>query len=108
MERFVYVIRSSGGFYKVGVASDVVKRIKALQTANPQPIELVCARHSSSPYELEKRLHRYLAEHRSGGGTEWFKLSPEVAIEAVVMLYEGAHGFAIPDVELEERALDVF
>jgi len=62
-----------GNYHKIGIAENVVKRIRQLQTGNPQEITLV-ASYSSKDAELhEAILHRLLRGSRAVG--EWFKFS---------------------------------
>lgn len=76
----VYLIEA-GGRYKIGVAGDIGKRMDAISTSSPFPIELVHSVHLPSPYELEKTLHRFCASERVH--REWFALD-ENLIEQVI------------------------
>lgn len=105
MEKFVYIVRTPGGFYKVGVAQNVRQRIAELQTGNPHRIELVAARSVSLANELEKRLHKFLVNHKSGGGTEWFKLADDRVIEAVVMLFDGTSASTVTNDIMDEEGM---
>lgn len=82
--KFIYVLRSGKSHYKVGVTRDVLKRIKGLQTGNQHCIELVIARPVSNAQKAEKQLHNLLANSRARGGTEWFELTTEEALELII------------------------
>lgn len=83
--RYVYVLRT-GEYYKVGMTKDVQARIAGLQTSNPKKIELVGSRLVRDAHALEVILHRYLTDHKAGGGTEWFKLSADLVIELMIKM----------------------
>lgn len=56
---YVYILRvSSDGIYKIGVSKNVEKRVKQLQTGNPEPIEIVKTFLSEYPYKVESVMHR--------------------------------------------------
>ncbi len=86
MERFVYLLKAGEDHYKVGVALDVLERIRSIQTGNPLKIELVAVVHVPEAQATEHKLHVWLAKNKSGGGTEWFKLTPMEALELVTKM----------------------
>lgn len=88
--KYVYMFRVGKDSYKIGIASDITKRVKTIQTSNAQPIEVVTAKLSTRPNEVEKELHRRLATMRADGGTEWFHLNPEQAIDIAVAINNNA------------------
>jgi hypothetical protein len=61
------------GVYKIGVSKNVEKRVKQLQTGNPETIEIVDTFLSDYPYKIENVLHRRY-KHRNIRG-ECFSLS---------------------------------
>ncbi len=65
---FVYLLKvSNEGIYKIGVSKNVEKRVKQLQTGNPEPIEILKSFLSQYPYKLESVLHRrYNYNHVQG------------------------------------------
>lgn len=79
--RYLYVINQIGtNFYKIGITNDLNKRIRALQTGNPNTLNYVIAVQSdledSKGKEiiyLERFLHRNYKSRRKNG--EWFQLS---------------------------------
>ncbi|AZI61881.1 GIY-YIG nuclease family protein [Rhodococcus qingshengii] len=84
--KYVYILRNGTEFYKVGMSVNVVSRMAALQTANPEKIELVCLRLVSNGSAVEAKLHKFLVQHKSGGGQEWFRLDAEQAIALCILL----------------------
>lgn len=71
----VYVIQSgSDGPVKIGVAADVWRRLKNLQTASSTRLRLLHVFEGGA--EEEKRLHQRFASARLGG--EWFKPISEI------------------------------
>lgn len=72
---WVYLIRENGDdlLHKIGVTTgDIDKRIKKLQTGNGNQLVLVNSYQTSTPFKLEKMLHRHFSENREEG--EWFLL----------------------------------
>lgn len=82
----LYILRAGDSHYKVGVSSDVLKRIKSIQTSNQNKIELVLVRQVHNPRMMESEIHRWLKDHRANGGTEWFALEPTHAIDLVIKI----------------------
>lgn len=91
-ERFVYLMRAGQNHYKIGIAADVMKRIKGVQTGNPLHIELVAAVWLTEAQVAENALHRWLEDHKADGGREWFELTPEKALELIAKMT----AFSIP------------
>lgn len=71
----IYIIKT-GSFVKIGYTTNVARRLGQLQSANPEPLELI----DSIPGTLavERSIHEKLSPYRSEGGNEWYKLTPEV------------------------------
>lgn len=93
----VYFIRDGLGHIKIGIARDLGKRIKALQTANPMKLEYFYGMEVKSWFEaqcIEKELHELFREQRLQG--EWFEEVPVLrylrgkTIEAGNYIFEGA------------------
>lgn len=55
---FVYLLKVSDDIYKIGVSKNVNKRVKQLQTGNPDIIEIIETFPSQYPYKVESVLHR--------------------------------------------------
>ena len=70
----VYFIRAGNkGAIKIGVASDLAKRLETLQTGNPFELKVLATIPCSSEqhaYDLERRMHKLFASKRIRG--EWF------------------------------------
>jgi hypothetical protein len=66
---YVYFIRALGGLgVKIGVTTNVTKRLKALRIASPNRLELLG--YILGDVEMERVLHIRFDEHRLRG--EWF------------------------------------
>lgn len=66
--------------YKIGITrGSVEKRIKSLQTGNPNEIVLVHKYQTKNYLKVEKWMHRKYAEYRLEG--EWFNLTDELVSE---------------------------
>jgi hypothetical protein len=59
-------------FVKVGIASDIFKRMSQLQVSSPHPMQLLAAFPSKQAAIIERRIHHMWAKYRGLG--EWFKL----------------------------------
>jgi T5orf172 domain len=64
-----FIRRPSSGLIKIGVSSDPMSRIAALQTAADEPLELLGLCQGGRIFESV--IHRLLADHHSHG--EWFR-----------------------------------
>ena len=80
---YIYVITNRDGFCKVGMAANLKRRLSALQTASPTPLEVasVWSCHRDQTWLVERAAQALLAPHRTSG--EWFKISAAEAAEAV-------------------------
>jgi hypothetical protein len=81
MSEFVYFIRCeapTSEAVKIGLTANLDERIKTLGTASPWPLTLIRSLPGSA--ELERELHRVLAEDRMHG--EWFR--PSERLETVL------------------------
>lgn len=65
----IYVMRC-GDKLKIGVAKNVERRAKQLQTGNPETILIEYQRERKDAYKLENHLHRKFSKQRVSG--EWF------------------------------------
>lgn len=83
--KYVYLVKS-GDDYKIGVATNLLARIKGLQTSNANRIELVTAKRTAKFAEYERHIHKLLYEWKTNGGTEWFNLPSERAIEISIII----------------------
>lgn len=75
---FVYILSETGmdDIYKIGVTKGTIeRRIKKLQTGNPNEIFLVRKYHTEHPFFLEKCLHQKY--HNKKVMNEWFRLDDE-------------------------------
>ncbi len=76
---FVYAIQT-GNYVKIGIASDVTKRVVALQTSSPTALTVINAWRHYDAERIERSLHRKFKEYRASG--EWFQL-PSAQIESL-------------------------
>lgn len=71
MQGYVYIVGCKRvQLYKVGIAVDVEKRMKSLQTGCPHPLTLIAKAHCPNPRVIEKEIHALLNFYRKQG--EWF------------------------------------
>lgn len=71
MTQYLYIIECQG-YYKIGVANDVVERMKHLQTGNPFLLNLYCAYEFDKSFEAERALHSNFWKQNTVN--EWFLL----------------------------------
>ncbi len=78
MTNKVYVLRmAQSNYFKVGhTTNSVESRRQALQTGNPQQLDVYAVIETDKAYEFEGRLHRDLFSHKTNGGDEWFEIEP--------------------------------
>lgn len=82
--KYVYLMRTGTNHYKVGVATNVFNRLKALQTSSSTKIELITAKRVENAFELEKSIHHSYASNKADGGKEWFTLTEKEVIDIAV------------------------
>jgi len=64
--------------YKIGVTkTDVLKRVKTLQTGNSQKINLINVYESENYFKVEKSMHRLYGSQKTDSNNEWFSLEDE-------------------------------
>ena len=71
--KWLYVITYENEKYKIGVASDIKKRLAGFRTYYWKEPIVVFSVEINHPYGLEKELHEHFAEKRISG--EWFLLT---------------------------------
>jgi len=68
----LYIIVDESNRKKIGVTNDIDKRLKTLQTGNPEKLKVIWYEDGLlEPTKLERHLHRQFASNRLNG--EWFK-----------------------------------
>ena len=82
----VYMLRAGQSQYKIGVSSNVSKRVASLQTGNSNLVEVVTSKIVNDPYKVEQQIHKRLHAMKTNGGKEWFALEPEEAIEIAILI----------------------
>jgi len=71
-------------YYKIGIAKDVSKRIRELQTGNPIELALVHTSFFEKAPKFENKLHKYYSDSVISG--EWFELPTEKLEELIEIL----------------------
>jgi len=103
--KFVYLMRCGDSHYKIGVAQNILSRLKSLQTSNPNVIELVTAKRTSEYSRYERMIHKQLHQWKAKGGREWFKLEAEQALEIAVLI-NTAPEYSKNDLEIITELID--
>lgn len=101
--KYVYMVRVGSSNYKVGIASNIKKRISGIQTSNARKVEVVTSIVCENVLEIERKLHDHLSSLRTDGGKEWFKLNPKQAIDLAVYINTFEDDKA--RLELDEKAV---
>lgn len=87
-EGFVYLLVDYGSDpekYKIGITTGhIEKRIKSLQTGNPNEIVLLKFFKTKFYRKIEKNLHKKYNFLRTDGGNEWFTLPPDSVFDFMV------------------------
>jgi len=81
---YIYIVKCCDA-YKIGIATNVDDRIKSLQTGNPNIIEKVYSKYTTSTRSLEAYLHMLYKDKKLIG--EWFKLDV-IDIEDILEICE--------------------
>ena len=99
---FVYVLRGDHNMTKIGVSTNPNARLASLRTASAFPIDFAFVGVTpGTGYDIEKRAHDMLANHRCNG--EWFDVTPEMAVAAV---HGAAHQLGQPIQPLKPEWVD--
>jgi hypothetical protein len=82
---YVYLIlevdKNGDEFYKIGVSKNIPeKRLKQLQTGNPNKIEVLKTYESKNYKTIEKWLHKKYSLNKTQSDNEWFQLTDEEII----------------------------
>jgi hypothetical protein len=99
----VYIIAADRiGPVKIGMGSDPVARLRALQTGHPQKLMIFHYMHCDEPQNVEKTAHDMLRPHALNG--EWFNVSVWSAFRHLIAADEQVTRDRIEQ-ELEARDL---
>jgi hypothetical protein len=83
----LYVIQDDHGRSKIGISTDPKGRLAQLQTGSPRPLSLAAIYapdcDSLGALRIEDAAKAMLANHRSGGGDEWFDVEPALVSAAI-------------------------
>ena len=77
---YVYIYRSGeGNVFKIGKATDLEKRVKALTTGNPEPLTQFDVIETDHAFQCETYLHHRLRSKKSGRSeaNEFFEVDPD-------------------------------
>ena len=82
--KYVYLLKGTNGFYKIGISENLESRINNINTSNPDSISLVTAKPVETPLLIEQELHRKYDKYKTKVNGEWFSFTPELAIEVCI------------------------
>lgn len=69
----LYLIGAPNGLVKIGITTDIYRRLRVLDLSSPVELNLILSFESSQAEVIEAELHKYFAVKRVKG--EWFNLS---------------------------------
>jgi len=95
--KYIYFLKAGENHYKVGIATNINSRVSSIQTSNPVHIDIVATKLVVNAEEVESNIHKALREMKAGGGTEWFQLTPEQAIEVAILINKN------PEIDISEQ-----
>lgn len=84
--KYIYMLRAGESQYKVGIASNVLNRLKTIQTSNPNKVEVVTTVLVEDATAVEQEIHSELRDARLDGGKEWFELTPRQAVDLAILI----------------------
>jgi hypothetical protein len=85
---YVYFIRMTENYTKVGMTGDIDKRMSNLQTGSPFPLKLIRSCKTTSPRVVERLLHYMLTKQNKHIRGEWFNISDGEIDELCTMISE--------------------
>ena len=93
---FVYLIKC-GGYFKIGRAKNMKRRISEMQGGNPFQINLICYSFFKDDVYTERILHKSFFTERvvSGKNREWFVLSDFFLKQVRKMIMLGSQFYSI-------------
>lgn len=103
--KYVYLVRAGKKEYKVGVAVNINKRIKGIQTGNAKKIELITAKQTPDAYAVERAIHKLLEKYKHNGGREWFSLSAAKVVDICVLINHSP-GITVTEIEVMRSIID--
>lgn len=95
--KYIYMLRAGDNHYKIGIAFNVRKRVQSIQTSNANPIQIITTKLVAEPRKVEDSIHKSLHEAKLNGGTEWFKLTSEQALDLAALINTN------PEVDITEQ-----
>lgn len=105
---FVYVVRGDHNMVKIGVTTNPRARLAQIRTGSAFPVGFaMIGATPGNGYDLEEEAHRLLHARRVNG--EWFDVTPEVAIGAVMSAATKLKQpiQLVPDVDTADRVLKI-
>lgn len=80
--KYLYIIKPKGlSYYKIGVAVDVDKRMKSLQTGCPAELHCIYKKEFNKTIKLERMIHKKYKNKNTYG--EWFKFNKQELEELI-------------------------
>ena len=89
---FVYLIKTKDtNQYKVGITSNLDRRLWQLQNANPNKLSvesLRCVSDRQEARKLEKQIHQYLKRIHAHIRGEWFDIHPADVVKVKGLFFD--------------------
>lgn len=92
----VYVMSAGARHVKIGIATDPYRRVREVQTGNPQGVRIIKAWPSHLARRVERKAHKMLAKYRTKA--EWFEVPVKVAVMVVDAIVQAnpRDGYVVP------------
>jgi len=106
---YVLVNEAMPGYVKIGKTKNIEERIRSLDNTNmPLPFSCFFAAEVDKIDFVEKQLHDAFGDHRVRSNREFFRLSPERAVSAIMIASykDVTPGKDFVETEEDQRALD--
>lgn len=78
--RWLYAIQC-GQFIKIGVTTNLAKRLHDMRLLNPYPVKVIIRRRIHAAFHCERKMHEIFSDKAIG--REWFEVTPEEALAAL-------------------------
>lgn len=99
---YVYLLKGNENFYKIGITQNISSRLKNINNSNHDSVSVVTCWLVEDAIAVERMLHTKYAQQRTKAGGEWFKFTPEEALEVCMEIHR-VPGFTQKPIEREMR-----
>lgn len=85
-KNYIYILKQeNSNIIKIGVTNDIKKRLKSVQTGNPNKIRVYHYEERNNAYEIEAFLKRKFVEYKREG--EWYENLNPLSVRVEILQY---------------------